>query len=1041
MSIVNVNKKILTSLLVVGLYTTTALTSIGVYAAEKNISTAEISHKFDTKGNTVTTLSASSFASPPMSDRPWVRWNFLPESSKIDVLEQELDEMFEAGIGGVEVGQGGVPTFDQLIAILKKANKLGIKVSVKYPPGAPVPGTCSADNDYVRKMLSVTDSFLTAGQKFDEVLSGEGTIEAVLAYRVVGNPSEDTKEIIELDRAHTIDLTSKITKTNSEGFFGKTTTAHLNWVAPTNIPDSTWVIITFRSVAHSPQPEVYSKQGTDELIAGYESYWTEEIKNLFTENGGDIFVDSHDADPWGAVLDMWSSNFVADFKAKVGYELIPNLAGLIHPTMNRIARRSVGFKTDHYYTFNDGSAERNQTDFNQFRTELFIENRITPFTNWAKKYGLTLRLQYEDGIMKPESAYNFGNQIEIAYHLDRVEHETLAQVDTIDSYRPMASANHMSGSTWYSNELAAALWQNNIQTLQDLSIRMSKGFAGGNTKPVYHVYPHKFAPDASWPGYDHFGASGFSGGWGPRNPNWASDAKALNNWMARNGQVLTQGNGRADIAVYMHNYSYPSTLGDIIGHWNDVEMYRTGYTWDYLDPFLLNLPQSKVADNVLAAKGPAYKALVFNGNLWPSKNTASGDLTLEMAERFLGFAKDGLPIIFTGPLPSEGPGYKPENDEKIRAKVQELLALDNVVHVNSESDVPEALTKMGINPAAKPDTPSTLFSVRRHDTSSDTDYYYLYNQGNQGNWYPMVYEEPTTAHKTSAHPEYFAGVGEAVDLQVTFEGEGYPYLLNTDTGEITPIAQYTRDENKLTLRVQLNRDETQIIAITPNKDKFGLMLADVHVENTSAGEAVQTSKGNIDIRTFNSGTFKTELSNGKTVNNIVKSIPGPMDLTNNVWQLVAQDWQPTFEYGTTGQDGARTTKHEIVLELDGLKSWPDIAELEKASGVGTYTTSLLLSNDWDKSYGGYLSLGQVVDSFTLEINGHAVGVSQIDPNVDIGSYLKAGENQIVVRVSTTLNNRLTTLNKKVAKRGVIQAYGLTGPVVFTPYRQVEVWKK
>ena len=250
---------------------------------------------------------------------------------------------------------------------------------------------------------------------------------------------------------------------------------------------------------------------------------------------------------------MWSSNFELEFKKRMGYDLIPHLAAVVFPAMNRSVRGSMSFRAEHYYTYSDGTDERIRTDFNQFRSDLFVENRIRPFTEWARQYNMTLRLQYEDGVMYPESAYNFGNQIQIAYNLDRTEHETLAQVDAIDSYRPMGSANHMSGSTWYSNELAAALFMNTVQTLQDLSIRMSKGFSGGNTKPVYHVYPYAFGPDAVWPGHDHFGVAGFSGGWGPRNPNWFSDSKDLNMWMARNGQVLSQGQPRMDLAVYMQN--------------------------------------------------------------------------------------------------------------------------------------------------------------------------------------------------------------------------------------------------------------------------------------------------------------------------------------------------------------------------------------------------------------------------------------------------------------------------------------------------------
>ena len=62
-------------------------------------------------------------------------------------------------------------------------------------------------------------------------------------------------------------------------------------------------------------------------------------------------------------------------------------------------------------------------------------------------------------------------------------------------------------------------------------------------------------------------------------------------------------------------------------------------------------------------------------------------------------------------------------------------------------------------------------------------------------------------------------------------------------------------------------------------------------------------------------------------------------------------------------------------------------------------------------------------------------MNQIGATVEVGPYLHAGENTLVVRVATTLNNRLSSLDPAVAKRGLIQQYGLIGPVVLTPHNE------
>ena len=98
-----------------------------------------------------------------------------------------------------------------------------------------------------------------------------------------------------------------------------------------------------------------------------------------------------------------------------------------------------------------------------------------------------------------------------------------------------------------------------------------------------------------------------------------------------------------------------------------------------------------------------------------------------------------------------------------------------------------------------------------------------------------------------------------------------------------------------------------------------------------------------------------------------------------------------------------------------------------------------LPSGWTGAHGAVLSLGEVFDTFTLTVNGKAVPVDQLSAEADLGPYLKAARNTIAVRVATTLNNRLAKLDAAVAARGLVQPYGLVGPVVLTPYGQATVW--
>jgi hypothetical protein len=168
----------------------------------------------------------------------------------------------------------------------------------------------------------------------------------------------------------------------------------------------------------------------------------------------------------------------------------------------------------------------------------------------------------------------------------------------------------------------------------------------------------------------------------------------------------------------------------------------------------------------------------------------------------------------------------------------------------------------------------------------------------------------------------------------------------------------------------------------------------------------------------------------------------PIDLTHARWHLLVEDWQPANPYATTfGAAAAQTRKDHIELELDGLKPWPEIPALQNASGLGTYTTTFDLPATWTAANGAVLSLGEVFDTFLVTVNGRTISIDQISAEGDVGPYLKAGRNTIAVRVATTLNNRLAKIDEDVANRGIIQPYGLVGPVRLTSYATAPVWSK
>ncbi|WP_397558069.1 glycosyl hydrolase [Microbacterium alkaliflavum] len=999
------------------------------------------------KLNPVTPLTTASFADPAQANMPWARWNFPPATATIAGLEADIQDAYDHNIAGLEIGQGGVPTMEQLTAIYNKANSLGITISLKAASALPGQTYSNAD-DYARRTLRNDRLVVGAGQSVNTLLPGPatgnpGTIVAVLAYQCSTAPC-GTAGTVPLERSSVIDLTSTITATNTDGYNDGTTAGTLAWTAPSAPVGAQWVVLTFRAVPFGTTPETLSPEGTKQVTDAYDAYFAGGLGDLVKRNGGDFFVDSHASDPWGAPEELWASNMRQEFQDAAGYDIVPDLAALVDPTMAGAGLGGPPSPTALFYSFSDGTATRIRSDFNRVRSTLYTENRIVPFQDWAHTYNMKLRLQQEDGPIT-----SIGDQLQTSAVLDRSEYESLTGSDQADIYRPMASANHMTGNTWYSTECCAVLNNSWMATTQDAIIRMNKEFAGGVNRPVYHVRPYIDTPVTTWPGNGFSATSkvSFSNAWSRVNPYW-QDMASINDYFARNNLVLTQGAAKTDVAVYMRNYSSPSafsTTDPNNRHWMDLGLQQAGYTWDYLDEALFDLPNATVTNKRLAEAGPAYKALIFDQFLYPTSNTARGSLTIEAANDILGYAKAGLPVVFVG-APT-GTGGLPVSDDAVLAGiVAQILALGNVHQVASEADVPALLAQLGLKPAAEPAAPTTLLSVHRSDSSVAAEYYYLYNQGVDaapagngtfGKNPSNLYEEPSACRVTTANNPCMA-TGAAVDTTVTLQGKGAPFLLDTFSGQITPIAQYSTDGDSVTVHVSLARDASTVIALLDQPKKIGVdNLPNRGVAATTADSAAFIGNSLV-VRANRAGTYTTTLTNGRSVTSTIANVPAAIDLTNTAWHLDAQDWVPTNPYGTTGEAGTATTKKPVSLDLSALKAWPDIPELARASGIGTYTTTVTLPQGWDSSYGASLSLGQVSDTFTLKVNGKSVPVDLIGANADLGKALKAGANTIEVTVTTTLNNRLFQLDTAVANRGVLQNYGLVGPVVLTPYREATV---
>jgi len=387
-------------------------------------------------------------------------------------------------------------------------------------------------------------------------------------------------------------------------------------------------------------------------------------------------------------------------------------------------------------------------------------------------------------------------------------------------------------------------------------------------------------------------------------------------------------------------------------------------------------------------------------------------------------------VIYIGETPVKSTFYVGANeagvDRQIQSIMAELKGLKNVKQAPAFSDVPAALASLGIGSDAQYSlTAEQSKLINLHRGVNGIDYFYVYNRGfnaNSASQYGWNYG----AVKEQTIPD--------VSTMITFKAKGTPYRFNTWTGEIIPIANYTVSGGLITLPVSLRGNESTVFAFdygnvlgTANDNK-------IRVAASVGVNAYYDARGRLAVKSSSNGQRHIALSNGSAKDIQVAGASSPIVLGN--WKLKVEDWEP-------GPTATTTAKSIIDVNLGDLKPWKDVPELQYSSGIGTYTTTFDMVKGWKEGVGAVLNLGIVDFGYKLMIDGTEVKTNQENTAVDIGPYVKAGTNTVVVEVTTTLNNRLKKLYN-VARRtddhygligsgGASATDGLGGTVTVTPY--------
>lgn len=959
---------------------------------------------------------ATAFRDPGSRLRPRFTW-WWPGPAVTDTeLRAEVREMAQAGFGGAQLFETpglahppndprpperflwGTPHWARRIqAALQAARDHDFRIDFQVSSGWPwsSPAVSGEHAALAQQQLVFGHQEVTGPARFSGIPPRPVDVD-LRGARLVAAVSARLQGATVLDPKHTTDLTPTL---DGQG--------RVHWA----VPEGRWIVFGFWQVPTGQKSNDSTRPDDplvlDQLNPGATRAATADLDQRLLNHLGPLAAEvadrfHEDSLEFQFTGLLWTGRFMAEFRARRGYDLTAHL-----PALAVVGWHSDDLEaTEQVYDFAGSAGQRIRHDYNETLTELWMDNHIRPAREWARGHGLDFQGR--------------GHMLT----MDVVAVNTAYAAPDADPFdnpvgftRTITSGGRLAGNEIASLEVGDLTHGDYMITPEALKYLADKGFVGGANELVLHGYPYKSAHGAGWPSWwpwssEHDLAGlefGFGEGFTPALPLWRH-LRPLADYFARAQTVLRAGRPVTDVAIYRDVHGYgrvddPRTdeRGDPL---LNVALAGSGYSFDIVDPGSLAQEETAVRHRRLVVQAPGYSALVVE--LDASKHQgvvdSSDAMSAYLARRLVSFARDGLPIVFVGRFPDRSVSYRdPEQeDAAVREAMAQLRRSPRVRLVREEAGVPAALEQLGVRPDVSFDRPQQVYSVHRQTPTGD--YWFLCNtSGTLDETIRLV--GGTTAHFTAS----FAAEDRAPDRWDLW------------TGEIRPLGQFRAAGGRIAVPVTLAPGESTVIGFERPIGK--------HVRSTTA-ETVIVRGHELRLRSTRPGAASAQLDDGRTATVDFGALPQPLE---------PADW-------TLRVAGAVPSGHERhTLRLERLADWRTIPQLRATSGTGTYRTVVTLDKRWaGEGRGAYLELGRVEGGVQIRINGQRVHPASVAlPRVDAGSFLRPGQNTIEVEVTTTLKNRLTALAEqgvpgysRFLKRPVrTQPYGLIGPVRLIPYAE------
>ncbi|KAM5347661.1 hypothetical protein ACJ41O_007485 [Fusarium nematophilum] len=983
---------------------------------------------------------AGTFANPSVNVRPRFRY-WIPDASiNTTFLADDIAQLAQRGAGGIEflnyfdygglVGHGpstdwdiygyGTPAYrDVLKAALQAHKDHGLIMDFSMGPQSGQGVPAHPDEPGLAYTLEYYNVSLSAGETWTGTLPGWGHGELVSAltfavtnvanistyvseyalvaflqgpvhsrqYTIASPSLADVSDLVQPDGSITVTAPTVDGATSYFLLASYYSRSYDRACIPSN-PDPKNILQNGSFVV-----DHFSPVGAQLTTSFLEEYiLADGIDNLMREVGNYIWEDSVEIP--GVVY--WTPSLVEAFQDHHGYSIekyVPLLAGRNGWMAQTSAIGPVFFILDE-----EDQGAGIVGDWRQTMTRL-SRTYYDWLVSWTHDF---LNIQFS-----AQMGYNLPvDMLANVPTVDAPETESLSFNNNVDGFRQYCGPANLAGKRVISIELGSNYLETYTLTWTDQLRDAKRAFVAGVNQVIFHgaLYSHEY-PNTTWPGFTSFSYS-FAAHHSRHQPAWDVGYAEAVEYTARTQFILQKGIPKVDVVFWdkqTAQLAYPETL------YSPDDLSAAGYTYSYLSPDNFVLDAVRVSDGTLAPDAQAFRVLVIRGN---------DTLTVDGVEKLADYANAGLPIIVSGGTPTAYNTNNASQIEQARGIFQSILGLPNVHQVPYES-LASAVSSIGVSPRTKLRANGTWLTHWREDSNGDV-YVFIYNDGN-------------------------ASTGE-----ISFETTLQPIFLDSWSGEQVPVIHYTVDGKYTTIPLSLASTESTIIKFCSASNREHRHIVSAPANALISFYSPTSSPPSARIAATADTEKPIVLSDGSEIE-VRSLVPEAFSITN--WTLTIEQWLPPDDLFDV-ENGANKTNVTLSNLGPDLQPWSIIsASLTNVSGIGIYSSSFQWQPTSYSSHalGAVMSLPPISHGITASLNGRDLPPFDIThPMVDISTYLVRGENELIIKVSSTLWNALRPIWTKLRTGtstpdpptvggferlgyGTLQEYGIVGRVQVVPY--------